>query len=254
MPALLRPIFDRLEAARIARLPERKGGTTNLPGTRFEFIDPASFLATYASVFGARCYHFRTQSEQPRILDCGANTGLVSLYLKKVFPGSRITAFEADPSICSVLQRNLQGLGVDIIEAAVWTEDGTARFSQDGADGGKLLSTDEVGVTVSTVDLRDYLHDRIDFLKIDIEGAEIPVLQACDGHLDSVQNIAVEYHDREGHDQQLDVLLDVLRRNKFKYQVFSKQGPVKPLANRFGPGRVPLMLDIFCTRNGAGSV
>lgn len=251
MVPILRNVAERLESARVARLPRYRGGTTKLPGCSFEFTDAASFLATYDSVFGARCYHFKTKKKDPRILDCGANTGLVSFYLKKVFPGARITAFEPDKVTCAVLRRNVEKLGVEVVEAAVWTGKGATSFLPDGADGGKVIEAGS-GIQVATVALADYLQEDIDLLKLDVEGAEIPVLQSCDGKLARVRNLVVEYHDRENVEQKLDELLSLLRENAFKYQVFSKTGPVKPLANDFGPGKAPLMLDIFCTRSASG--
>ncbi len=48
---------------------------------------------------------------------------------------------------------------------------------------------------VRTVRLADYLiGDRIDLLKIDIEGAEVPVLEDCAARLDWVDRVFVEYH------------------------------------------------------------
>ena len=78
---------------------------------------------------------------EPRILDCGANVGLASLYFKKRYPEARVTAFEADPAIADVLRGNLLRNGcpdVEVVEAAVWTEEGTVEFCREGADSGTI--------------------------------------------------------------------------------------------------------------------
>ena len=53
---------------------------------------------------------------------------------------------------------------------------------------------DDPKTTVTCVRLKDLLDDDIDFLKIDIEGAEYAVLKDCSDDLTNVKNLFVEYH------------------------------------------------------------
>lgn len=230
--------------------PRNKRGRTRLPGSLFFYPDGPSFASTYQSIYSQRCYHFYTAMKAPRILDCGANTGLATLYFKKNFPHAEITAFEPDPKIAGYLRENLKLGGindVDVVEAAVWKNDGEMKFQPDGADGGSLVASGE-GIPVKTVDILKWMHQPIDLLKMDIEGAEMQVLEHCHPKLGNVRNIAVEYHEQRGEPQYLERLLSLLSEAGFRYHVFSKGGPVKPLANRYGPEDTPQMLDIFACK------
>ena len=52
-----------------------------------------------------------TATSTPRILDCGANVGLASLFFRRLYPQARITAFEADPALFAILEANLDANG-----------------------------------------------------------------------------------------------------------------------------------------------
>jgi FkbM family methyltransferase len=141
---------------------------------------------------------FNPSSEQPVVLDCGANIGISVLNYKRRFPGARITAFEPDPGICRVLRGNLarNGAGdVDVVQAAVWTSSGEIAFAVHGTDGGRIDERIEhTGPRVATVDLRDYLHSPVDLLKLDIEGAEYALVHHLHGSLSHVASLVLECH------------------------------------------------------------
>ena len=59
---------------------------------------------------------FCSTQPTPRILDCGANVGLASLYFKRLYPQARITAYEADPDIYQCLRNNLRRNGASDVE------------------------------------------------------------------------------------------------------------------------------------------
>jgi hypothetical protein len=70
---------------------------------------------------------------------------------------------------------------------------------------------------VRAVRLADYLHGPIDLLKLDIEGAEAPVLLDCRDRLKQVDHVFVEYHSLIGQPQPLDVIVSVLRSSGFRF-------------------------------------
>ncbi len=102
-----------------------------------------------------------------------------------------------------MLAVNLQSNGaadVEVVQAAVGTGSGTVRFHPDGADGGAVASTPVTAATpaidVPAVRLRDILErERIDLLKLDIEGAEADVLDDCAPQLHRVTALHVEVHE-----------------------------------------------------------
>ena len=83
---------------------------------------------------------------------------------------------------------------------------------------------------VRTERLSDYVSEPVDFLKLNIEGDELPVLLDAEasGTLRKVREIVVEYHDWATSEQQLATLLDLLRRQGFRYRTCDWDGPSSP--------------------------
>src|SRR5205085_2620863 len=131
-------------------------------------------------LFVKQALRFEFSGSVPRIIDCGANIGLSSLYFKRLYPAARITAYEADPEIHGILSENLRRNGaadVESVNAAVWTQNGMINFLCEGADSGTLSelagALNGTDRSVPSIRLRDVLAgETVDLLKIDIEGAE----------------------------------------------------------------------------------
>ena len=168
-------------------------------GWRLELVDPQMALSQIDQIVIRGLNDFSTQSTSPVILDCGANIGISVLNYKRRFPGARITAFEPDPAICRVLRENLarNGAGdVQVVEAAAWTRSGDVTFMSHGTDGGRIDQNAGQGrsVRVAAVDLRDYLNEPIDLLKLDVEGAEYELVDHLRNAMTSVANLVLECH------------------------------------------------------------
>jgi len=230
--------------------------TMEIPFGRYRFTvpDAFSFVWQYKEIFADESYRFATNSSNPVILDCGANIGTSIVWFRQMYSTARIIAFEAEPAIGEVLTRNLErnGVsGVDIVQKAVWTDNGGLDFGSGEADAASLFS--ETGRRrVPSVRLRDYLlrETRIDMLKIDIEGAETAVLLDCRDALTNVQNMFIEFHAYIGHPQTLASVMQVLEEAGFRYYIDSSQGRTKPLVNhRYrGNDQMDVQLNIFAYR------
>lgn len=212
--------------------------------------DAASFLTTYGEIFVEQIYKISCADESPVILDLGANIGLSVLYLKKLYPKARITAYEADPRIFTYLKKNITGNGyrdVILVNKAVWHENAVLQFSPEGGDGGRVAWDGESStVEVQAQDIREILEGRtIDFLKMDIEGAEDVVLPACREYLPAVRTIFVEYHSRADERQQLDTIISLLSGAGFRLQMQSVFCSPSPLAERRIHSGYDLQLNIF---------
>jgi FkbM family methyltransferase len=242
----------RRELARVRRQPRYTPGTTMLLGFPIIYVDSSSYFFLHEEIFQEEVYAFNSANQSPRIIDGGANIGLSVIYFKRRFPNSRITAFEADPAVAQVLKKNLQvrGLGdVEVRAEALWSRDGELAFQTEGADGGRIGSSSGSVVKVPAVALIDQLVEPIDFLKLDIEGAEFEALQSCRGRLGNVEKAFIEYHSRAGESQQLPDLLALLRDEGFRCfvtapSVFSP----KPLQEIRPYAGFDMVLNIFCTR------
>ncbi|MFD2515631.1 FkbM family methyltransferase [Pontibacter locisalis] len=220
----LKPDPEQYELERIKSIPRYVPGVTNLLNRKLRFVDSASFLFMYDEIFKKKIYAFRSTNNQPFIIDCGANIGLSILYFKQLYPGAKMLAFEPDPKVFQVLQANVSELeNVEIKEKALWNEETKLEFFSEGADGGSVnaLPTKVETNEILTEKLSHYLDRKVDFLKIDIEGAEVKVLTECESKLHLVQNIFVEYHSFVKGTQDLATLLGILERNNFRYHINS---------------------------------
>ncbi|MCM2265294.1 MAG: FkbM family methyltransferase [Desulfuromonadales bacterium] len=186
--------------------------------------DIASFLSAYREIFVENIYAFNCKSASPLILDCGANVGLSILYYKERFPLSRVVAYEADPEIFAMLRDNIDANaieGVDLVRRAVWSTAGCAEFAMEGADGGRIGEQDcKRTVLVETESLSSILAGRdFDFVKIDIEGAEIEAFLSGEIPLDRLHRVFVEYHSFVDRPQRLGQLLDLFEKDGFRVHI-----------------------------------
>ncbi len=174
-------------------------------GWTVECFDYYDLLCTVEILFLAREYHFAPASLRPRIFDCGSNIGLSILYFKKEFPDCTITAFEPDPRTFELLRRNVMsnGLtGVALRNQAVCSARGDVEFYYDPARPGSVVMSlrPECGLPgrerVEGVLLSGCIEGAVDLLKLDIEGAELEVVEelARSGKLIHIDQILVEYH------------------------------------------------------------
>lgn len=200
--------------------------TTNYPGFLCTVVDKSSFLFMYEEIFEKEIYRFQSRKEKTFIIDCGANIGLSVIYFKKLFPNSEILAFEPDPKIFQVLKKNCIAAkcndDVNLMEACLGAEDKTVSFFTDNSDGGSVIQTDTStypAIAVKQVVLAKYLTKPVDFLKIDIEGAETEVLRSIASELRQVENIFIEYHSFVNQPQTLDEIIALLREAGFRYYI-----------------------------------
>jgi FkbM family methyltransferase len=141
------------------------------------------------------------------IMDLGANVGLASAYLLRVFPKSRVIAVEPDSENFEMLQRNLARFGDRVlpVRGAAWNACRSLRIADSKYRGGGSAS---VQVTaggpgegcVSGFDVPALMDmaafERVSLLKVDIEGAEVMVFdESSAAWIDRVDNIAIELHD-----------------------------------------------------------
>jgi FkbM family methyltransferase len=185
--------------------------------------DGPNFYMQYKDEFIRRIYHFETQRPDPLIIDGGGNIGMSILYFKHIYPNSRLIAFEPDLAIFRLLEENMTRNGltnVTLVNAGLGAESGTATFFPDGSAGGRLENRDG-GVTVEVRRLSDYLAEPVDFLKLNIEGEELPVLREAEasGTLRNVRELVLEYHGWPNGEQRLGPILDLLDRQGFRYLI-----------------------------------
>ncbi len=142
-------------------------------------------------------------------LDVGANIGLYSLGLAALAPEGRVYAFEPSPATFGHLRSNLEANGAANVEAsnlAVSDTTGTVVFHDFSffsagtfsSDEASLLSSESYGsqtfeAATTTVDefVADRGLDRVDFVKVDVEGAELSVLAGAEKTLATYRPVTV---------------------------------------------------------------
>jgi FkbM family methyltransferase len=177
------------------------------------------------------------------------------VYFKRRFPASRVIAFEADPRVFSVLQRNVAAArydDVELVNKAVWDADGEVDFWEQGADAGRIMQQSDANVSahvrLSTIRLRQYLTAPVEFLKLDIEGAETNVLRDCADLLGNVRQLFVEYHSFAGEEQQLDLVIGLLKSAGFRVYVQTAICSAQPFLQVSEYLGMDLQLNVFAIR------
>jgi FkbM family methyltransferase len=140
-------------------------------------------------------------------LDLGANIGLTMAHLAALCPAVHIVGVELDPDNVALARKNVEPWRdrCEVVEAAVWCTDEPLRYHiAQGAECGAVVSPSGErrarGLSVNS--LLDQLGwDRVDFVKMDIEGAEREVLRRNTRWTHRVHSIKVEAHGDYGREQ-----------------------------------------------------
>jgi FkbM family methyltransferase len=182
------------------------------------------------------------------VIDGGSNIGMSLLFFKWIYPQSHVVCFEPDPKVLDILRENVvrnRLSDVTLVNAGLSGEAGTASFLPDGRDGGRVVQS-EGESRVQMERLSDYLTEPVDFLKLNIEGEELPVLReaADSGKLRNVRQMVVEYHGWAIGDQRLGDLLALLDGAGFRYLVHDFDEETSPSSKP--PFRLTLRDNWFC--------
>jgi len=210
----------------IRHLPRFTPSKVTVEGQNITIPDNASFLFMYEEIFNQEIYKFKSQSDRPYIIDGGANIGLATIYFKTLFPQAKVIAFEPDEKIFEYLRYNIAVFEFDqvqLIQKGLWKEEKEITFWSEGADGGRLntSATDITNTSIQVTSLRSFLQEPVDFLKLDIEGAEVEVLSNIADLLFNVDHLFIEYHSFVGKPQQFSVIINILTEAGFRMYISS---------------------------------
>ncbi|MBL0742451.1 FkbM family methyltransferase [Chryseolinea lacunae] len=163
-----------------------------------------SDIKVFREVFLFHEYNFSMPVEPRVIIDAGANIGLAAVYFRKRFPAASIYAIEPDGGNFQVLAQHVAPLqNVVPIHSGLWHRDAFLRVRNESADAW-AFEVEECGEqdagafkAVSVCGLmKRYGIEKIDFLKIDIEGSERELfMDGYDQWLPKTKVIIVELHD-----------------------------------------------------------
>ena len=215
--------------------------SANIVGFEVKFLDYANLSYLYTEIFLKNDYYFNAENDNPYIIDCGSNIGMSVLYFKMLYPKSRISAFEPWEEAFICLEKNVKNNNllnsVTVHKAALSNSKGTVDFYCDPDNLGSLtMSTKQERMpkqkrSVEAMILSEHINEEVDFLKIDIEGAELEVIEELSnaGKLRHVKQMAIEYHHHVMNESDVfSRMLRVLEDAGFGYQIESRLGrPLK---------------------------
>jgi FkbM family methyltransferase len=197
MPALLDRARSLLDVARLvderAAFAARQAARRRMVARYHLSGSPVAFhlrhvtddVATLDQVIGQRHYELPPEAEQAldalgrplEVVDLGANIGLFGAEVLGRWPDAHVVAFEPDPDNAAVLARTIAanpGLRWELEAACAGVEDGEITFAA-GRFANSRISDDGTGVRVPVRDTYRWL-ERADLVKVDIEGAEWPLV------------------------------------------------------------------------------
>lgn len=136
------------------------------------------------------------------VLDLGSNIGLTMAHYRYLWPSAQIVGYEIDDDNIALSYANTRGMKVH--KAAI-TNFTSVAYKKEGSDQAYkikyafvLLDRDLVSVPTRTLDealnsmqTRDGI---VDFVKMDIEGQELPVLTGPGAWPHRIRNLLVECH------------------------------------------------------------
>lgn len=166
-------------------------------------------LEIFEEIFRAQTYalpdevaaSLRALGRPVRVADLGANVGMFTAWVQGQLPVERIRLFEPDPENLPVLRASIAAAPapdvLELHEAAAGTQAGVLRFQAGAFQMSREVSDDAPVssrvVDVPVVDVLPLLQDA-DLAKIDIEGAEWPILRDERLGQSSIRALVIEYH------------------------------------------------------------
>lgn len=192
-------------------------------GPHFKIRDGAGAAHIFHEIFLQDQYPRALLAGANTIVDVGANIGLFSYFARLNAPkAARIIAIEADPDTFAVLNYNLASQNIDRIHQAVASTTGAIDFYSSETSGWSsrypvLGAASARKVSVHAEPLSATLRNRgigqIDFLKIDVEGAEYDIILGDKALFEFKIGAMIVEADRSPRDSQYTMreLLDSLR-------------------------------------------
>jgi len=182
----------------------------------------ASRMAKWSSLFRDEAPVFISLSclipHIDSFVDAGANVGVFSCVLgkfQKIFTSLQIFAFEPDPDTFKRLQENLKGTNRNAFNIALSNESGRLRFVRGAVShvttvrelANAYSLNEEFEVDCRRLDSFDVSGNRI-FIKIDVEGQELKVLEGASRWFDEQRCVAVYLDGYENKEEILTFLRD----------------------------------------------
>lgn len=181
---------------------------TKLGKFTVHYRDLKEFHSVKREIFAEGVYELEIDKPDPVIIDAGAHIGLATLFFLSRFPLAQVIAIEPHPANFELLDQNIWQNRLEnqviTVQTALSSQGGPLTLHADPTQ--EWLSTASVRpgawtgdqetepIEVPTNPLSEFLDQPVDLLKLDVEGAELDVLQSAGDLLKNVKTIIMEHH------------------------------------------------------------
>ena len=163
-------------------------------------------------------------------VDVGANIGYVSGCFLSNIPDGRAICIEPQPEVINLLKRNLQQFGKrsEVHPVALSDDDseGWLHINSINRGGSRIVAAkDAESVQVKMVNAGKLFSkiDRMDLLKIDVEGMEDIVFQSIENEMLRLKPRAILFEDQTGEAYPNGKIGSILKRSGYKVKGIQKQ-------------------------------
>jgi len=137
-----------------------------------------------------------------RVIDVGAHVGYYTLLLSQLVGNTgKVYAFEPDPKNFELLKKNVEINGfknIELIQKAVSNKTGIIKLYLGDEDRATnriydaQLDDTKKSIEIKTISLDEYIKDKkIDFIKIDVEGSELGVIEGMESIFQNNKQIKI---------------------------------------------------------------
>jgi FkbM family methyltransferase len=161
-------------------------------------------IPTFEEVIVNQNCSIKYDFEPEVIIDCGAHIGLASVFFINKFPKSKIISIEPEQSNFEMLLKNTKDYGnIHCLNCGVWNKSANLLI-KDNEFGNWAFSVEEVDFcnenTIPAITINDimkrYNFDKIDILKINIEGSEKELFESnFEEWLSKTKIVIIDLHD-----------------------------------------------------------
>jgi FkbM family methyltransferase len=227
MKKRIKTLFGRLTRNK-KKVVERIGKANNLV---FDYTVNIGGLGILESIFEQREYaDYFPFYQKVTVIDIGAHYGYFSLFASRnLNDASRIISIEPDSANFSVLQYNISAneiQNIKVIHGAVGAENKIAKLFKGSSANNSLINNyqlasanryEEIEETTLTSIIEENKLERIDFLKMDCEGAEYEILENLpDSIFEKIITLSMEFHDLKDFRYTGARLIEILEDKKFE--------------------------------------
>lgn len=202
-------IFDKYTTL-IKLIFTKQSQTIILPNNNKVIVRDISDLGTFqSSILDVyKDLAFIKDIQNPVIFDIGANVGQFANAILTLNPNAKVISFEPDPQVFELLQKNTKNLqNIEGKNVGLSYEFGKLTFYVNKLSLVSSFVKPETGllkeliVNVDTIDNIAKSYDKIDLLKIDVEGYELDVIKGCITSFEKIKYIIVEMSLGRGNDK-----------------------------------------------------